>query len=483
MRRKILGLDIRYNGISAVLVGSGIKGRFIETYAYVPISDYEDFQSTVAASLEKILEKIDVSGATCIASYPADRMFYRNIKVPFKGRNKIRQILPFELEPSLPVPVENLIIDFHILKLSDPADNNDILAACLEKNELQSCLNSLASFNINPEVVTPGGYSMALCLTNLANVSGSWLLADIDAKKCTLFAAMDDQIFLIRSFPVSGDKTSKAKSICTQIIHTCYSFEEISPVRFRPDSVLISDPGVNDSDFAQEMSKFIDIPVKKTDLAKDLNILFLNPKAQPWEPHRLDNALSLALVGAEGLSGINFRKGPFAAKKFWVENKNHILKTGTIAALAILLFVFSMFFDAHLMEKKSKRLDRQITHIFKTTFPDVKKIVDPYQQMRVKVKEAEKSFLLPGDNQKQVLTIDILNDISRLISKKTDVNINRFVIGAQSVLIAGDTDTYNSVDAIKSSLEKSDVFKKITISSTSKSKTGNSVSFKLKIQL
>jgi len=78
-------------------------------------------------------------------------------------------------------------------------------------------------------------------------------------------------------------------------------------------------------------------------------------------------------------------------------------------------------------------------------------------------------------------TIDILNNISNRIPRETDVTLTRMVIGSENVVISGDTDTFNSVDTIKSRLEQEDAFKKITISSANINKSDNRVRFNLKV--
>jgi len=50
-------------------------------------------------------------------------------------------------------------------------------------------------------------------------------------------------------------------------------------------------------------------------------------------------------------------------------------------------------------------------------------------------------------------------------------------------VISGNTDTFNAVDNIKNRLEKSDLFKKIIISSANIDKSDNRVRFKLKVNL
>jgi hypothetical protein len=57
------------------------------------------------------------------------------------------------------------------------------------------------------------------------------------------------------------------------------------------------------------------------------------------------------------------------------------------------------------------------------------------------------------------------------------------VIGEESVLISGDTDTFNAVDDIQNRLESSELFGKVTISSTNRERSGNRIQFKMRITL
>lgn len=484
MNRKILGLDIRSDAVSAVLLTSSIKKTVIEAHQYVPISEQADFEGGLAASLETITETIDMTGAVCVASFPADCISYRNIQVPFKGQKKIRQILPYELEPALPVAVDELIIDFHSLTLLDHADHTDLIAAAVEKTELQSYLETLASFNIEPEIVTVGGYPAALCLTRLADGPENLLLVDIDSRKGSVFAVVSGEICLIRTFPIHSDNFLLADgSLGKHIQHTCSALEDIFGLDFQPDSVFITGCGLDDPAFVQDIARALGISVKQTDFTNTAEITPRPHGEQPWNPCQMDNAVALALMEAQRLSGLNFRKGPFAAKKFWVEHKTSLLKTGLIAGLVLILAFFNVVLDSYFMEKKLTRLDRQISDIFTSTFPDVKKIRHPYQQMQAKIKAFKATAALPAESGKQIRSIDILNDISRLVPKETDVNLTRLVIGSESVMLSGNTNTFNAVDDIKGRLEQAVLFKKITINSANIDRTDSRVRFKLKVHL
>jgi len=193
--------------------------------------------------------------------------------------------------------------------------------------------------------------------------------------------------------------------------------------------------------------------------------------------------LALALIEVAGIRGLNFRKGPFAIAKRWVEHKKNLIRTGILAAAVLLLVLVNITLDFYAKQKKLDTLTVQISHIFKRTFPDVKQGKDPVGHMRKKIAEARRVSLSPGNSTESIRMVDILNEVSTRVDKQIDVEFTQLVIGADNVLISGNTGTFNSVDAMKSQLEQSAVFKTVTIISTNKDKSGNHIRFKLKLQL
>jgi hypothetical protein len=250
---------------------------------------------------------------------------------------------------------------------------------------------------------------------------------------------------------------------------------------FDPNGLFVTGCGLDDLGFEQDMAQALGLPIERIDLLRDTDLIKHQDPPKSWVPLLMDNALSLALMEVEGASGLNFRKGPFASKKFWEENKKGLIQTGGVFALVLVLAFSNVFIDSYFMGKRLTRLDKQITEIFTSTFPDVKRIVDPVQQMRIKIQTARKKALFTGEAEKPMRTIDIIDNISKRIPKETDVTLTRMAIGSENVVVSGNTDTFNSVDNIKSRLEQVDSFKKIIISSANINKSDNRVRFKLKI--
>ena len=63
-----------------------------------------------------------------------------------------------------------------------------------------------------------------------------------------------------------------------------------------------------------------------------------------------------------------------------------------------------------------------------------------------------------------------------------DVKVTTMVFDPDTVRVSGETDTFNTVDAIKSRLEPSEYYSGVTITSANLDRTGKRVQFEVKLQ-
>jgi len=139
--------------------------------------------------------------------------------------------------------------------------------------------------------------------------------------------------------------------------------------------------------------------------------------------------------------------------------------------------------DYHYDRARLNRLKSEITAVFKKTCPEVTRIVDPIQQLKVKIAEARNSSSGLNGAGSGIRTLDIMKDISRFIPESTDFLITSFTFDGAGVKIKGETDNFNAVDNIKNSLSKSGYFQNVTISSASLIKKGSRVGIDLRMMI
>ena len=484
MSRKLLGLDIRREGVSAVVVKSGIKGSWIEQHLHVPIvADTQSFANELERALDTIASQIQSTDAVCLVAIPAGHVTYRNLQAPFSEIKKLRQILPFELETDLPFQANEMDFDFNLIANPLNEDKPLLFAAAIEKKQIAVYTELLRQINVNPDILTIGDYVLGHYVSGLTADSPCQLFIEMGKAAASMVLSLAGVVCLVRTFPYDLNQTNATQRLATQVKKTLLAFEQKTGLNCNLDDVRINTEPLDDMDLENTLEAVLGAPVSRVDLMDMTTRVMLSVKTDSWQPHLMDGALALVLNELSGFDSINFRRERMGMRKVWSENKREILKTCFLGGLVALFFIVYGVVSSHTLKQRVDAKKADILSVFRSTFPEITQIVDPVHQMRTLISEAQKGISFPDETSSSVQKIDILNDISRLIPDNLNVEVMSIVSGAENVIVSGNTDTFNSVDDIKTGLEKSDIFKNVSISSANMDKSGKRVRFKIKVAL
>jgi general secretion pathway protein L len=467
---------------------------WVDAHAHVFLERPEDLEKGLASCLETVSGQANLP-AVCVAALPSDQFFYRNLASPFTDPRKIDQMLPYELEQSLPVPVDDLIMDFipvshampenkfiprlgQLLRFASRAASTRILAAAIEKSRLAAYLSCLKQSGLEPERVMPGGYALSLCLMHAKNSPSNWLLVDADKTHTALFLVLSRTLTVIRAFPGSGLSPS-ADFLFPLIQQTLLgSCKEI-----RIDRIFLAGTLSNASAVASVLSEKCDLPVHPVNLVADADVRLKSALPSCWRPEMGDPALGAALARMNGFSGLNLRKGAFGLRTSWVACRSGLLRTGVMAGLVILAAFAYVRIDTRILEKQLEFLNRRIGQMLTGTFPEITTLVEPLHQMRTHVQNAQRQ--IPGSDKKgQERLVDLLGRISSRIPENVPVELIRLVYEDSALQLTGHTDSFNSVEEIKRRLEgPNGGFSLVTIVSANLENTGSRIQFHLNITI
>ena len=499
MAIKILGVDFRENAVSAVLIRGSYKGTWLEAHGHVVLDQPEDLEKGLKSCLETVSGQADISNAVCIAAIPSDRFFFRNIFSPFTDPQKIDQTLPYALEQSLPVPADDLAIDFIPVGCTKPgnqfisrlrqlmgaaprAASTRILTAAIEKSQLSAYLSCLKQCGLEPERIVPGGYALSLCLMHALRSPSSWLLVDADKNHTSLFLVLSRTLVVIRAFPGSGTFSSAAK-ISSDLFPLIRQTLLASCKETRIDRIFLSGSLSDVSAVAAMLSETCDLPVQPVNLVADADIRLQSDPPSYWRPETGDSALAAAMVRMIGLSGLNLRKGAFGLKTSWAAYRTGLLRTAVMAGLMVLAAFAYVRIDTQILEKRLDFLNRRIEQVLTGTFPEITTIVEPLHQMREHVRDAQRR--IPGSDDKgQGRFVDILARISSRIPENVPVELVRFVYDDSGLQLTGHTESFNFVEEIKRRLEgPNGGFSLVTIVSANVDNTGSRIQFHLDVKI
>ncbi len=238
--------------------------------------------------------------------------------------------------------------------------------------------------------------------------------------------------------------------------------------------------GLSDaSAVASLLSEKCGLPVHPVNLVADAGVILKSALPLSWKPETGDPALGAALARLKGYSGLNLRKGTFGLRTSWAACRSSLVRTGVVAVLAVMAALAYVRIDTQILEKQLNVLNRRIDQVLTGTFPEITVIVDPLQQMRTHVQDAQRQ--IPGSDKKgQWLLVDLLGRISGRVPEDVPVELTRFVYEDGILQLTGQTDSFNSVEEIKRRLEgPGSGFSLVTIVSANLDNTGSRIQFHL----
>ena len=486
MAEPFLRLELDTIGIRAKIVEKRNRHSSIKSHCHVLFKNLLDENSenyknidAFEAGMDEVAQKLDLDSCSKAIIFVSDRFIsFRNLELPFKSEKKIKQILPFELETCLPYNNAKSISDFHMLKFAnDPngsKDSNLILTASIAEVLIEKYFSKLLEYNITPLIITPLGYAATIGFlidtsrSKELNNFTDFAFLHVTDHEITLVLIQNRVPCAVRTIANSHISSDR---LAVMVEQTIIGFNQRTGQNTVFSIHVCMDENIQNHD--QILNAF------ETKL-KNPYI----PKVQLNSNALLSN---LSLEQNERYL-FNFCKGKYGSNSFF---KTYFLN---IAASAVLFFclvailVTGAGFDNKKLENQIAQIDGRASALFKETFPDKKKIHDPYMQMKANVKSFMKNAETRGNGdglnrEIEFKVIQIMGELSQKIADSMDFDISRFLLNKERLVLSGTTDNFNNVDKIKGIIESSQMFRTVNISSAAADKKDNRVKFKFIIEM
>ncbi len=480
MSASFLRIDLDQLGIRAMLVEQTAKNAMPGEECHVLFKDLpesKESQDSFDAGLDIIAQQIDLSScSTAVIFVSSLVVFFRNMELPFKSEKKISQVLPFELESFLPHADENYISDFHRLGIDD--NSNLILTASFLESQIKKYVSKLDDLGIKPVIITPGGYAAALCFLKERKELSSFIFLHLSKSENILVIVVDRKPCMVRAFSTAQYESGQLATAVKQSVLGFRQRTGIDPVF----NVFIY--SAIDNQKTKEICTAFDHHLEyPTGLRSgELPCELIQKKAS-------QRSILSAITPETRMKYLfNFCKGKYGAYSFLKTYLNHLAAGFVLALILFSLSVFSINTDISMLDGKIDRLDKNALRIYRETFPDKTKVMDPYLEMKANVKAALKKSGTAYKNhdfskKKDVRVSDVILELSRRIAASIDVDASRLIFNKGRLILSGSTDNFNNVDKVKTGIEGSKMFEKVSISSAAMDKKGNRVNFKFIIEM
>ena len=505
MPQTVLGLDIGQSTIKAVVfTGKGLTGGRILAAETIDINAC----GGIEPALKKLAENKSFHNTPCCISLPLNDIMFRQVSLPFRDDNKIRKTLPFELEPLIPFAVSEIVTDYLKVHASG------LLVAAATKKAIRDWIALVESNLGEVSVIDISSAALTSAILESKDAKACGVLLDIGAGSTTAVFYENGTIVQLRSLAIGGNQMTAAlaadmsaetgeaeltkinadySAAGAKVADLCHKFclELKNTIEFmKLNDILQSDltqititgGGSLFPPLKKELENYFALPVETLDLARSKQIEIEGNLQGKYQPQIMNTALAAAMRIFNGKTSFNFRQGEFAPKNVRIKLREQLRWAAIVAGIIFFLAAVNQFLDYGIQTQRQNIIKNQISQIFKRNFPEAKIMVDPVQQLRTKLAENKKTFGL-YEGARDIPVVDLLKEISGLISTSRDIVITDFSYENAAVSIKGQAKNIDDVSAIKNELAQSKYFKDVAMGSTSLAKQGAKVDFDLRIEL
>ncbi len=522
MLKSVVGIDVGFTALKVVELRGMWRGFEVVKAAERRLPAETGVAcppEQVAQALTELLSAHAIRPAHVVSAIPAHATFVRNLLLPFRDPRKIREVLKFELEPHIPLPVEDVIVDFAKLRDTD-AGGSEVLAAAVPKAALADHLRIFELAGLVPEVVEWeifGELNGYLAWRPLSDV-GAVVLVNLGASKTTIKIVNGGSIRFARSIVRGGNALTESIR------------QRLSLTTAQAEALKLSDRGRDRADIAQSIEASLGALAKEIDHTMlaysthageepvqeivllgggaalpealpffeehyelpttlfDMNQRLFPPSVMTLHPHPglvMPVAFGLAMRHARRRApGLDFRQEEFALRKSYDEVRGQLLSIGGMVALLVGLALFDLYYHLRTKERHYAQLQGQIESIFRETFPEVRRVSNEIGQGHEKLREIETHLKGIGSlSGPQGSALEMLREVAVRTPQGLQVKITDLAISTEGISISGETQSFDGVDSLKKALTSSAYFDEVKVSQARAGPSGKGVEFKLTITL
>lgn len=221
--QRIIGFDIGNTVINATLLQR--QGRTISIEKTVsislPVGTDADYSDRASAAIKEIIAQCGKYD-TINTALSSSQVIFKELKLPFIGRQKIELVIQFEAEPLLPFTASQGVIDFIITKEYPETQSSDVIIAAAPNKFIAPHLALFEAAGVAPEVITidlVALYQLYRMIPEYKNHTGGTVLIELEAQSTRMEYITDGQLRLLRTLPKG----------LFQLIKLCADQLEITP--------------------------------------------------------------------------------------------------------------------------------------------------------------------------------------------------------------------------------------------------------------
>lgn len=362
---RVLGIDIRDNHVRIAALRAGYRKLELDGLFEELISAHSSPEEALRACFLKL-----PSGGhdTIVASVDGARCFTHSLTFPASARKRLSELLPFELEASLPIDIEELVIDHLILsgKSSEGATPElSVLSVAARTEHVREMIDLVRdATGHQPERVGASATELEQLayLNPVLRSDETIALVDLGFARTDVCIIQGGNLRQARALSLGAEGfPDEATAFVARLRQTLSAYATTTGIDVSK-MYLVGD-GARLTGVTQFLAAQLGIVVEIFD---KIEVEAISPESEYQLP-MFGRALGTAMHGVRG-KGLDLRQGELTFERGYEHLKARAPLLGGLVAAILLSFLFSVWAESRALSSEHEALVASLEEITQSTF-------------------------------------------------------------------------------------------------------------------
>ena len=170
----------------------------------IDLSEGGESGERLTAAIREVMRSRGIRQAPMMVALSGQVVFPRFVKLPAVARDKLMQMVQYEVEQNVPFPLDEIVWD-HQFVGDDTSGEQSVMIVAAKTENVREITDSVAAAGFEPETIDVAPMAIYNALRyNRAGLDGCTVVLDIGARSTNLIFLEDDRIYN-RCIPVAGN--------------------------------------------------------------------------------------------------------------------------------------------------------------------------------------------------------------------------------------------------------------------------------------
>lgn len=445
-----LGIDIGATAVKVAMIRTAYRKVQLAGLASVEITEAGGPIVAIVNAVRAVAGEGGGTGDAVAIAIDGQRATVRTLGLPQSAHKQLGDVLPFELESSLPFDLAEAVFDYRLLPGVGETKGEElqVLVGVAKTVDVVARIDLVkAALTVEPERVGLGAFPIANLLPylpTLGDVQGPIMIVDVGTSSSDVVVLKGGEPVFARTVGL-GTKglPGTAAKLARELRTTLAAYR--SQGGDAPARLVLCGGGAYVTGAEAFLSTSLEVPVEVMPIPS-LEAPTLLPE-HAATLGRFSKAIGLALgLGPKPL-GFNLRKGPLAFERGFAWAKEKVPLLAGLAAVILVSFLFSAWAQMYAKGKERVVLEQALATVTKEVLGEETESADRAQELL-----AQQTSLADEDPLPHADAFDVMVKLSELIPQSMTHDIEELDVQKQHVIVQGIVGTIDDAQAIRTSV-------------------------------